>query len=184
METKINEIADGIYRLSTLTDAVPGGFTFNQFLVRGEQPLLFHTGLRGLFPSVSQAIATVIERTARRGVAEDLLRGERLFEGRQAERLALLRAECRVVAEEPRLKAVVYTEDVTAETDNLVTLFFSLIRNRVEQSFVDQRVNRRLRRAKVGEVAVEAWTLISDEGIRLERRVRGNQNKCFGAARD
>ena len=60
METKINEIADGIYRLSTLTDAVPGGFTFNQFLVRDEQPLLFHAGLRGLFPSVSQAIATVM----------------------------------------------------------------------------------------------------------------------------
>ena len=60
METKVNEIADGVYRLSTLTDAVPGGFTFNQFLVRGEQPLLFHAGLRGLFPSVSGAVATVM----------------------------------------------------------------------------------------------------------------------------
>ena len=60
METKINEIADGIYRLSTLTEAVPGGFTFNQFLVKGEQPLLFHTGLKGLFPSVSAAVATVV----------------------------------------------------------------------------------------------------------------------------
>lgn len=60
METTVNEIADGIYRLSTLTDAVPGGFTFNQFLVRGEQPLLFHTGLKGLFPSVSGAVATVV----------------------------------------------------------------------------------------------------------------------------
>ena len=60
METKVNEIADGVYRLSTLTDAVPGGFTFNQFLVRAEQPLLFHAGLRGLFPSVSGAVATVM----------------------------------------------------------------------------------------------------------------------------
>jgi len=60
METKINEIADGIYRLSTLTEAVPGSFTFNQFLVKGEQPLLFHTGLRGLFLSVSSAMATVM----------------------------------------------------------------------------------------------------------------------------
>lgn len=60
METKINEIADGVYRLSTLTEAVPGGFTFNQFLVKGEQPLLFHTGLKGLFPSVSATVGTVV----------------------------------------------------------------------------------------------------------------------------
>ncbi|HEV3354203.1 MAG TPA: MBL fold metallo-hydrolase [Acidimicrobiales bacterium] len=60
METNVNEIADGIYRLSTLTEAVPGGFTFNQFLVNAEQPLLFHTGLKGLFPSVSAAVATVV----------------------------------------------------------------------------------------------------------------------------
>ena len=39
---------------------MPGGFTFNQFLVRAEQPLLFHTGLKGLFPSVSAAVATVV----------------------------------------------------------------------------------------------------------------------------
>jgi flavorubredoxin len=60
METHVNEIADGIYRLSTLTDAVPGGFTFNQFLVAGDEPLLFHTGLKGLFPLVSQAVGTVV----------------------------------------------------------------------------------------------------------------------------
>jgi flavorubredoxin len=60
METNVTEIADGVYRLSTLTEAVPGGFTFNQFLVNGDQPLLFHTGLKGLFPSVSAAVATVV----------------------------------------------------------------------------------------------------------------------------
>ena len=60
METKVDEIASGIYRLSTLTEAVPGGFTFNQFLVAGEEPLLFHSGLRNLFPSVSAAVATVV----------------------------------------------------------------------------------------------------------------------------
>ena len=60
METKVDEIADGIYRLSTLTEAVPGGFTFNQFLVAGEEPLLFHSGLRNLFPSVSAALSTVV----------------------------------------------------------------------------------------------------------------------------
>ena len=52
METRIDEIADGIYRLSTyVTDiAPPAGFTFNQFLVLGDEPLMFHTGLRKMFP--------------------------------------------------------------------------------------------------------------------------------------
>lgn len=60
METTVTEIADGIYRLSTLTDAIPGGFTFNQFLIKGDDTLLFHTGPKGLFASVSDAAATVI----------------------------------------------------------------------------------------------------------------------------
>ena len=48
METGIAEIADGIYRLSTFVPEIapPAGFTFNQFLVLGDEPLLFHTGLR------------------------------------------------------------------------------------------------------------------------------------------
>jgi flavorubredoxin len=60
METKVDEINDGIYRLSTLTDAVPGGFTFNQFLVAGEEALLFHTGPRQMFPLVAEAAQSVI----------------------------------------------------------------------------------------------------------------------------
>jgi flavorubredoxin len=61
MQTRIDEIADGVYRLSTcVPEAAPGGFTFNQFLINGDDPLLFHTGPRGLFPLVSQAIARVI----------------------------------------------------------------------------------------------------------------------------
>ena len=56
METRINEIADGIYRLSTFVPEIapPAGFTFNQFLVLGDEPLLFHTGLRRMFPLVSR----------------------------------------------------------------------------------------------------------------------------------
>jgi flavorubredoxin len=62
METKVDEIAPDIYRLSTYIDAVapPAGFTFNQFLVKGEQPFLFHTGMRQLFPLVSEAISRII----------------------------------------------------------------------------------------------------------------------------
>lgn len=60
METQVDEIAEGVYRLSTFTDQVAGGFTFNQFLVRGEDPLLFHTGPRQMFPLVSEAVTKVI----------------------------------------------------------------------------------------------------------------------------
>ncbi len=60
MDTRVDEIAEGIYRLSTLVpDIGPTGFTFNQFLIDDEQPLLFHTGHRAMFPSVADAIATV-----------------------------------------------------------------------------------------------------------------------------
>ncbi|HZO93256.1 MAG TPA: hypothetical protein VFB22_05760 [Candidatus Baltobacteraceae bacterium] len=61
MKTRVTEIADGIYQLSThIEHAGPTGFTFNQFLVDGEEPLLFHTGLRVMFPAVAEAIATVM----------------------------------------------------------------------------------------------------------------------------
>lgn len=62
METKLDEIADGIYRLSTFLPEVapPSGFTFNQFLIAAEEPLLFHTGPRGMFPLVAEAVARVV----------------------------------------------------------------------------------------------------------------------------
>jgi flavorubredoxin len=61
METTVHEIADGVYRLSTyLPDISPAGFTMNQFLLDGDEPLLFHCGLRGLFPLVSEAVSRVV----------------------------------------------------------------------------------------------------------------------------
>ncbi len=62
METKINEIADGIFRLSTFVPdiAPPAGFVFNQFLVRGDQPLMFHTGLRKMFSLNLEAVSRII----------------------------------------------------------------------------------------------------------------------------
>src|SRR3954462_8580293 len=62
METTITEIAPDIFRLSTYVPDVapPAGFTFNQFVVRGEQPFLFHTGMRQLFPLVSDAVEKVV----------------------------------------------------------------------------------------------------------------------------
>lgn len=62
METKIHEIADGIYRLSTFVPdiAPPAGFAFNSFLVRGDEPLLFHSGLRKMFPLNRDAVARLM----------------------------------------------------------------------------------------------------------------------------
>jgi flavorubredoxin len=60
-QSKLDEIADGIYRISTFVPGVtPNGFTFNQFLVKADEPLLFHTGPRGMFPLVAEAVAKVI----------------------------------------------------------------------------------------------------------------------------
>jgi flavorubredoxin len=62
MQTRINEIADGIYRLSTFVPdiAPPAGFTINQFIVMGEEPLMFHTGLRRMFARNREALARLI----------------------------------------------------------------------------------------------------------------------------
>lgn len=71
METRISEIADGIYRLSTFVPdiAPPAGFTFNQFLILGEEPLLFHTGLRNMFPSARSAVSRIIAPEKLRWIA-------------------------------------------------------------------------------------------------------------------
>ncbi len=62
MQTNIHEIAEGVYRLSTVVPEVaPGGSTFNQYLIAGDEPLLFHTGARQLLPLISEAVAKVID---------------------------------------------------------------------------------------------------------------------------
>jgi flavorubredoxin len=58
--TNIFEIADGIYRINTPLSVVPGGFSFNQYLIVDDEPMLFHTGLRRMFPLVREAVATVM----------------------------------------------------------------------------------------------------------------------------
>lgn len=61
METTVTEIAPDLFRLSTFVPEIgPTGFTFNQFLVRDDEPFLFHTGMRGLFPLVADAVARVV----------------------------------------------------------------------------------------------------------------------------
>jgi flavorubredoxin len=60
--TNVHEIAAGIFRISVPVppSAMPGGFTFNQFLLVDDEPLLFHTGPHRVFPLVRQAVAHVL----------------------------------------------------------------------------------------------------------------------------
>lgn len=69
--TRIDEIAQGIYRVSTPVVIPEGnfGFTFNQYLVRDDEPLLFHTGPRRMFARVRDAISRVIPPATLRYVA-------------------------------------------------------------------------------------------------------------------
>ena len=68
--TNLNEVAPGIYRINTPIQ-IPGGpdFNFNQYLVADDQPLLFHTGPRRLFPLVAEAIGAVVPLERLRHVA-------------------------------------------------------------------------------------------------------------------
>jgi hypothetical protein len=60
--TNIHEIAAGIYRINTpvVIENGPGGFSFNQYLLVDDAPMLFHTGPRRMFPLVRDAVASVL----------------------------------------------------------------------------------------------------------------------------
>jgi flavorubredoxin len=58
--TRIDEIAPDIFRISTPFREMPGGFSFNQYLIRDDEPLLFHTGPRKLFRSTLKGVAAAI----------------------------------------------------------------------------------------------------------------------------
>jgi flavorubredoxin len=60
--TNVHEIADGIYRINTplSPQVAPGGFSFNQYLILDDEPLLFHTGMRKLFPLVREAVESLM----------------------------------------------------------------------------------------------------------------------------
>ncbi len=59
--TNVHEVAEGIYRINTPVE-IPGagGFSFNQYLIVDDEPLLFHTGPRKMFPLVREAVATIL----------------------------------------------------------------------------------------------------------------------------
>ena len=55
----ITEIAPDFYRISTYIPEID--LQFNQFLVKDDEPLLFHTGMKALFPVVREAVETIID---------------------------------------------------------------------------------------------------------------------------
>jgi flavorubredoxin len=57
---RIDEITDGIYRISTTLD-INGGFQFNQFLIDDERPALVHTGMHRMYEGVRDAVAEVVD---------------------------------------------------------------------------------------------------------------------------
>jgi flavorubredoxin len=67
--TNVEEIAEDLYRISTPVDDIPGGFTFNQFLLVDEEPLLFHTGPRRLFALTREAVQHVLSPEKIRWIA-------------------------------------------------------------------------------------------------------------------
>jgi flavorubredoxin len=58
-DAEVHEIADGIFRIATYVPEISLAFT--QFLIKDEQPLLFHTGNKQMFPQTVEAIRKVID---------------------------------------------------------------------------------------------------------------------------
>src|SRR5215470_3743059 len=69
--TNVHEIADRIYRINTpvVIEGGPGGFSFNQYLIVDDEPLIFHTGPRKIFPLVREAVASVLPPQRLRHIA-------------------------------------------------------------------------------------------------------------------
>ena len=68
--TNVHEVAVGIYRINTPVQlGGGGGFSFNQYLIVDDAPLLFHTGSRKMFPLVREAVASVMPAERLRYVA-------------------------------------------------------------------------------------------------------------------
>jgi flavorubredoxin len=74
--TRIDEVADGIYRIHTPFKDLPGGFSFNQYLVLDDEPLLFHTGPKKLAPLVADAINAVVPVAKLRWIAFSHVEGD------------------------------------------------------------------------------------------------------------
>ena len=93
MNTSIDEIAPNTYRIATGIPTPDGaGFSFNQYLLAAEEPLLWHTGGRRLFEATRGAIARVLEKVVQN--ADHLVVGHRCGAG--IARIGHVFVECHV----------------------------------------------------------------------------------------
>lgn len=67
--TNVHEISPGIFRINTPVEIPATLFSFNQYLVRADEPLLFHTGPKKMFPLVAEAIRSLMPLESLRYVA-------------------------------------------------------------------------------------------------------------------
>jgi flavorubredoxin len=74
--TRVDEVAAGVYRICTPLDVIPGGFTFNSYLIADEEPVLFHTGYRRLFPVTLEAVGKVMPAEKLRWVGGSHFEGD------------------------------------------------------------------------------------------------------------
>jgi flavorubredoxin len=110
-KTRIDEIAPRIFRISTPVPpnpALPAGFTFNQFLVAADAPLLFHTGQRKLFALVVEAVRHVLPPESLRYVGFSHVEGDE--SGSLDEWLALAPDAVPVCSQ---VAAMIYANDVS-----------------------------------------------------------------------
>jgi flavorubredoxin len=106
--SQITEIAPDIFKITTFIPEV--NIQFNQFLVRDEEPLLYHTGMKGLFQTVNEAVAKLIDPTALRWIGFSHFEADECGALREFQRLAPeATAICSFVSK------VVSVDDVVAE---------------------------------------------------------------------
>src|SRR5215467_7571256 len=106
MDVRTDEIGDRIYRISTFLPqgAEGAGFTFNQFLIDAEEPLLFHCGHRKMFPIISAAVSKIISVDRLRWLAFGHFEADEC--GSMNEWLAAARAQSRIDARCARMSAL------------------------------------------------------------------------------
>jgi len=113
--TRIDEVGEQIFRISTPLAVVPGGFSFNQYLVVDDEPLLFHTGMRTMFPLLRQAIETVMPLQRLRWVAFGHVESDEC--GAYAELMAAAPAATPLCG---RLQAMLAMPDLTARVPRVL----------------------------------------------------------------
>lgn len=67
MTTRIAAVGFDTYQVSTYLEEMD--FTINQYLVVGDEPMLFHTGMRGLFSDVRAAVSEVLDPSSLRWIS-------------------------------------------------------------------------------------------------------------------